>query len=149
VSINDGRIISGQASFFSSHPPLSRVVDLGGNILAPGLIDVQINGAFGVDFSELEVDAADHGEAAYVQGLEKVARRIVATGCTSFVPTVITQKEELYSKVSEPLKWHSSFSFSDFSGLARQPAGRTSWGIMPKAPSSIPIDEALTLPRSS
>jgi N-acetylglucosamine-6-phosphate deacetylase len=66
------------------------------------LIDVQINGAFGVDFSELEVSAADGGEGAYIDGLEKVAKRIVSTGCTSFVPTVITQKEELYSKVSSP-----------------------------------------------
>jgi N-acetylglucosamine-6-phosphate deacetylase len=44
--------------------------------------------------------ALDGGEGDYVAGLQKVAKRIVVTGCTSFVPTVITQKEELYSKVS-------------------------------------------------
>jgi len=45
------------------------------------------------------VDDKDGGEARYIARLEKVARRIVETGCTSLVPTIITQKEELYSKV--------------------------------------------------
>jgi len=67
--------------------------------VSPGLIDVQINGAYGVDFSELNVDEEDGGEASYLAGLDKVAARIVETGCTSFVPTIITQKEELYAKV--------------------------------------------------
>ena len=62
---------------------------------------MQINGAYGVDFSELAIEEQDGGEGKYVQGLETVMRRIVETGCTSFVPTIITQKEELYAKVSE------------------------------------------------
>ena len=99
ISSSTGLIISGQSSFFDTHALPARVIDLAGNILSPGFIDVQINGAFGVDFSELQVTAADGGVGAYLDGLDEVARKITQTGCTSFVPTVITQKEELYSKV--------------------------------------------------
>lgn len=54
-----------------------------------------------MDFSELDdSNGSDVGEERYVEGLEKVARRIVETGCTSFVGTVITQEEGLYKRVS-------------------------------------------------
>jgi hypothetical protein len=100
ISTSTGQIISGQSSFFTSNLSPSRTIDLDGNILSPGLIDVQINGAYGIDFSELDLEAEDGGEGKYIAGLEEVARRLVETGTTSFVPTIITQKEELYSKVS-------------------------------------------------
>ncbi len=64
--------------------PESDTIDLAGQILAPGLIDVQINGAFGVDFS-----AYDGDETAYRAGVAKVARGLVQTGVTAFVPTII------------------------------------------------------------
>ena len=99
VSPSSGTIVSGQSFFFDSHLPPLRTIDLGGNILSPGFIDVQLNGAYGVDFSELNLEDVDGGEERYVKGLEKVAGKIVETGCTSFVPTIITQKEELYQKV--------------------------------------------------
>ena len=100
ISPSSGTIVSGQSSFFDSHRPPIRTIDLGGNILSPGLIDVQLNGAYGVDFSELNNEDADGGEERYIKGLEKVAERILETGCTSFVATIITQKEEMYRKVS-------------------------------------------------
>lgn len=65
-----------------------------GAILAPGLIDAQINGAYGVDFSCYESDAG------YVKDLNTLSRRIVGTGTTSYVPTIITQRKELYPTVS-------------------------------------------------
>ena len=40
-------------------------------------------------------------ERKYTEGLDEVARRLVEMGTTSFVPTVITQEERLYRKVSE------------------------------------------------
>lgn len=65
--------------------------DLNGATLSPGLIDIQINGCFGVDFSQWITD--DHvgrtPEEAYQDGLEKVERDLAQTGVTSFVPTVI------------------------------------------------------------
>lgn len=59
-------------------------VDCGGRIVAPGLIDIQINGAFGVDFSDWQGD-----EERYRDGVERVARGLLQTGVTSFVPTII------------------------------------------------------------
>ncbi|ORY34266.1 N-acetylglucosamine-6-phosphate deacetylase, putative [Naematelia encephala] len=99
ISQSTGVIISGQSNFYSSLLPPGRTIDLDGCLLSPGLIDVQINGAYGVDFSELDLASGSEGETKYIEGLEVVARRIVETGCTSFVPTIITQKEELYSKL--------------------------------------------------
>jgi N-acetylglucosamine-6-phosphate deacetylase len=63
--------------------------------LAPGYIDAQINGAYGVDFS-----CRDQGDALYLKGIDRVSRTIVETGTTSYVPTIITQKREMYPKVS-------------------------------------------------
>lgn len=103
INKRTGRIVSGQENFFSERSAVSRTIDLDGGIVSPGLIDVQINGAYGVDFSE--VDTSPGGEDTYLAGLDKVAQRIVETGTTSFLPTIITQKEELYQKVSVGSPW--------------------------------------------
>lgn len=47
---------------------------------SPGFLDIQINGAYGFDFSVYEKD-----DDTYRQGLETVATRIVETGVTSYV----------------------------------------------------------------
>jgi N-acetylglucosamine-6-phosphate deacetylase len=54
-------------------------VGLGSGILSPGLVDLQVNGAFGHDFVAADED-----------GWLDVARRLPATGVTSFLPTFIT-----------------------------------------------------------
>ncbi|WWD17688.1 N-acetylglucosamine-6-phosphate deacetylase [Kwoniella shandongensis] len=105
ISPSTGLIISGQSSFYSTTSLPARTIDLRGNLLCPGLIDVQINGAFGIDFSELDLTApGDEGERKYVEGLEHVAKRLAEFGTTSFVPTIITQKEELYAKLLRLLR---------------------------------------------
>jgi N-acetylglucosamine-6-phosphate deacetylase len=48
------------------------------NICSPGLIDIQINGAYGFDFSVYDGD-----NAAYRRGLKLVAEKIVETGVTA------------------------------------------------------------------
>ncbi|KAL1405982.1 N-acetyl-glucosamine-6-phosphate deacetylase [Vanrija albida] len=106
ISRRTGKIISGQQSYYSTSLAPARTIDLQGGLLSPGLIDVQINGAYGVDFSELE-DGAE-GEDKYLAGLDKVAKRVVETGTTSFVPTIITQKEELYAKLLRLLRPRST-----------------------------------------
>ena len=73
------------AEYGQGEPPVhateaaSEVVDLPDGVLAPGLVDMQINGAFGVDFA-----AADDEDWL------TVARRLPSTGVTAFVPTLIT-----------------------------------------------------------
>ena len=48
-------------------------------LLTAGLVDVQINGAFGVDFSSTDDD-----------GWDRVAAALTTTGVTAFQPTYIT-----------------------------------------------------------
>jgi len=56
------------------------------SVIVPGLIDIQINGAFGQDFSD---PAADLGLAA---------RGLLRFGVTGFLPTVITSPAERYPR---------------------------------------------------
>lgn len=81
-----GVVLDSQRTFYlrKERPRPESVIDLGGNILAPGLIDAQINGAYGFDFSEYDGD-----DEKYLAGLDMVARRIVETGVTSLLPTII------------------------------------------------------------
>jgi N-acetylglucosamine-6-phosphate deacetylase len=73
VRIGDGRIVEVTAG----HAPAAEVLPTG--LLTAGLVDVQINGAFGIDFAD--VDAA---------GMLTVARSLPRTGVTRFLPTLIT-----------------------------------------------------------
>jgi N-acetylglucosamine-6-phosphate deacetylase len=52
-------------------------------VLAPGFVDLQVNGYFGLDFAGADVDR-----------WLAVARRLPETGCTSFLPTIITAPVE-------------------------------------------------------
>lgn len=54
-------------------------------IIAPGLIDVQINGYMGVDFSDPELTPED---------MQKATKALWAVGVTSFYPTIITNSHE-------------------------------------------------------
>ncbi|MCB1137089.1 MAG: hypothetical protein KDK78_12540, partial [Chlamydiia bacterium] len=69
-----------------------RVVDASGQILAPGYIDVQINGAFGCDFS------------SNPEHIAQVSQQLFQTGCTGFVPTLVTSDAATYAEVLPFLK---------------------------------------------
>ncbi|KAJ7287180.1 carbohydrate esterase family 9 protein [Mycena rebaudengoi] len=115
-----GVILDAQHTFFARRERPDRIVDLKGNILSPGLIDIQINGAYGFDFSVYEGD-----DEAYRQGMKLVAEKIVETGVTSLVPTIITQEKSLYPKILDLLRpfststsatllgWHAEGPFID------------------------------------
>ncbi|KAK0486935.1 carbohydrate esterase family 9 protein [Armillaria luteobubalina] len=98
-----GVILDAQRTFYSRKARPDTVVDLGGNILSPGLIDIQINGAYGFDFSVFDGD-----EQAYKDGLATVAEKIVETGVTSLVPTIITQERSLYPTLLRLLRPYSA-----------------------------------------
>lgn len=53
-------------------------LDVTGLVVAPGFIDLQINGGWGVDFT------------TDPEAIERVAHRLPSTGVTAFCPTVIT-----------------------------------------------------------
>jgi N-acetylglucosamine-6-phosphate deacetylase len=70
-----GRIVgAGQ-----DRPPGPPDLELDTGVLVPGLVDLQVNGYFGV-----EMQAADPA------GWATVIERLPATGCTAFLPTFIT-----------------------------------------------------------
>ncbi|KAF8548988.1 carbohydrate esterase family 9 protein [Imleria badia] len=94
-----GVILDAQKTFFLRRERPDKIVDLGGNILSPGYIDIQINGGFGFDFSVYEGDGQ-----AYRDGLKLVAERITETGVTALVPTIITQEKSLYPKLLHLLR---------------------------------------------
>ncbi|MGL5968345.1 MAG: N-acetylglucosamine-6-phosphate deacetylase [Kluyvera sp.] len=59
-----------------------------GAILAPGFIDVQLNGCGGVQFN-------DTAEAVSVETLEIMQKANEKSGCTNFLPTLITTSDDL------------------------------------------------------
>lgn len=94
-----GVILDAQRTFFLRKERPDTIIDLGGNILSPGFIDTQINGGFGFDFSVYDGD-----DKTYRDGLKLVAERIIETGVTALVPTVITQEKTFYPKLLNLLR---------------------------------------------
>ncbi|KII95644.1 carbohydrate esterase family 9 protein [Plicaturopsis crispa FD-325 SS-3] len=98
-----GVVLDAHRTFFLRKQRPERIIDLGGNILSPGFLDIQINGAYGFDFSVYEGD-----DEAYRTGLQSVAEKIIETGVTSLVPTIITQERSLYPTLLRLLRpWAS------------------------------------------
>jgi len=87
----DGVILDAQRQFYETRTRPVKKIDLKGNILSPGYLDIQINGAYGFDFSVYDGD-----REKYEQGLDRIMERVVETGVTSLVPTIITQEKSLY-----------------------------------------------------
>lgn len=89
-----GKILKDQEAFYELHLSPDEIIDLGGRILAPGLIDTQLNGAQGFDFS---VPCASKNE--YDQGLRLVNQGLARTGVTSYLPTIVSSTPEVYWQV--------------------------------------------------
>ncbi|KAM9745014.1 N-acetylglucosamine-6-phosphate deacetylase-like [Menidia menidia] len=97
--VREGRILDPEKLFFEEQGYADRRVDCGGRIVAPGFIDVQINGGYGVDFS---LPSEDLGS-----GLSLVSRRLLQHGVTSFCPTLVTSPPSVYHKVLPQVKVHN------------------------------------------
>ena len=67
------------------------IEDLQGAIVAPGFIDIQVNGCGGVQFNETL-------DALSVETLEKMQATNLVYGCTSYLPTLITSTDEFMIK---------------------------------------------------
>lgn len=65
--------------------PLKKDAGISDTYIAPGLIDIQINGYVGVDFS---------GPDLTVEGVKKATKALWKAGVTSYYPTVITSDTE-------------------------------------------------------
>ena len=77
VAVSDGVILGVAAG--ETYGDVAPDVDLPSGVLIPGLVDIQLNGCFGVDFV-----------AAGPPGWAEVSARLPETGVTSFLPTFIT-----------------------------------------------------------
>ncbi|WPG98888.1 carbohydrate esterase family 9 protein [Acrodontium crateriforme] len=107
ISSVTGKILLSQEAFYEYYVIPDQVIDLKGKILSPGFIDVQFNGGFGFDFSTIPDDMTE-----YRKGMRLLNKQLVSTGVTSYLPTIPSQKPEVY---------HHALQYLGPSGHARNP----------------------------
>lgn len=90
ISLQNGKIA--QIEAFQGQPIAKDVIDAQGLIASPGWIDIQLNGGFGLDFTDNP------------QNIWEVARQLPRYGTTSFLPTIITSPLETAQKAMDTLK---------------------------------------------
>ncbi len=71
--------------------------DVAGAYIAPGFIDLQLNGCGGVQFND-DIDALS------VETLEIMQRANEKSGCTSYLPTLITSTDALIKRAVETMR---------------------------------------------
>jgi N-acetylglucosamine-6-phosphate deacetylase len=91
VDSHTGKILDRQSAFYGEHLVPDQIINLNGKILSPGFIDVQLNGTHGFDFSV--------PSATYASNLKDTNRKLIKSGVTSYLPTVTSQKPEVYHSV--------------------------------------------------
>lgn len=94
--VRDGKIINPESVFFDERRQADVQIDCKNAIIAPGFIDLQINGGYGVDFS-YDIDTVE-------SGINKVAKELLSHGVTSFCPTIVTSPSSTYHKVLPKIK---------------------------------------------
>ncbi len=88
----DGTVLLGEGSVADVSPDDSllaeadEVHDHSESLILPGFVDLQVNGAFGVDV------ASESGR------LPELSEALLSTGTTSYLPTVISSPESLYEE---------------------------------------------------
>lgn len=82
-------------------------IDLGGNYLAPGFIDVQVNGAGGAFF----------GGAPTADGLGIMEKALLKEGTTGFLVTAATNKFEVYKQMIQYAHDHRKEALGNYLGL--------------------------------
>lgn len=91
VWCRDGVVVCPETLFWaaaSSDALVHETVDCGGCIVSPGLVDLQINGCFGVDFADPRLERS---------ALDRAAAGVLAHGCTALCPTLVSSPRELYA----------------------------------------------------
>jgi N-acetylglucosamine-6-phosphate deacetylase len=88
IAIENGRILNIRQ--------LSRIPEGVSHYIAPGLIDIQINGYMGIDFTNPDLTSGD---------LHTVTKALWEEGVTTFLPTVITNEHEHLKKCFTALSY--------------------------------------------
>jgi len=91
--VEDGKIANPEIIFYDKKKNPDIEIDCQGSLITPGFIDLQINGAFGVDFTH------DGGE-----GLDIVRKGLLQFGVTGFCPTIISTTSSNYHKILPKFK---------------------------------------------
>jgi N-acetylglucosamine-6-phosphate deacetylase len=82
-----------------------QTIDAHGLLVVPGYIDLQINGGYGVDFTERPEKVGD------------VARKLPLHGVTSFLPTIVSTKKEDYRPLINMLQPRSIANGASILGI--------------------------------
>ena len=88
----DGTVLFEDSSVAGVSPDDSLVADAhevhdyGEALILPGFVDLQVNGAFGIDV------------ASESDRLSELSRALLSTGTTSYLPTVISSPESIYEE---------------------------------------------------
>ncbi|XP_042564537.1 N-acetylglucosamine-6-phosphate deacetylase [Clupea harengus] len=94
--VREGKILDPEKLFFDEKGFADQRIDCKNKIIAPGFIDVQINGGYGVDFSQASGDISG--------GVALVAKKNLEHGVTSFCPTLVTSPTSVYHQVLPQIK---------------------------------------------
>ncbi|KAJ1894156.1 N-acetyl-glucosamine-6-phosphate deacetylase [Kickxella alabastrina] len=93
--VQGGKIIDPEKMFWDAKRKPDVRIDCKGCIVSPGYIDVQINGAYGYDFSN-DTDIID-------EAVSNISKGLLLQGCTSYCPTTVSSRPEVYKKVLKHL----------------------------------------------
>lgn len=94
VDTENGKIVSREVFQNSKEKDF---IDLRGKILAPGFIDIQNNGVYGLNFSLLSSDATEFEKDNFNAKYKDVLAKYLQTGVTSLCPTITTSRRDVYS----------------------------------------------------
>lgn len=104
--IQDGVVVvdGGRITAVSPTSPAPPTIHAPGHFLVPGFIDLQLNGAFGLDFTQQP------------ETIWEVAARLPPYGVTSFLPTVITSPLTTVKRAQAVMEQRPSLLPKAFSG---------------------------------
>lgn len=108
--VRNSVIVNPEPIFFVERTTADVQIDCKGAIVAPGYIDLQINGGMGVDFS--------HNVDTIGDAVKRVAKGILPFGVTSMCPTIVTSLPEVYHKaLSKVRKCNGSINGAGILGV--------------------------------
>ncbi|OCF73798.1 N-acetylglucosamine-6-phosphate deacetylase [Kwoniella mangroviensis CBS 8886] len=141
IDTNTGLICSPPSS--SSGVDEILTIDLKGHWVSPGMIDIQINGAFGIDLSDFT------DEKTYVDGFKKMSEGLCKIGVTGFLPTIISQTKENYHSILPLLSTLSSSTSLDSKERQSRSLGYHLEGpfIHPRKSGCHPTSNLITAPK--
>lgn len=108
--------VSGKIVDAPSDPERARKIDLKGKIVAPGYIDIQNNGIYGLNFSALNGKSTPKEIAQFKAFYRDVMAKFLRSGVTSLCPTVTSNFPEVYEKVLPIYKRSRSSQMADSLG---------------------------------